>query len=135
METTDSPVAVWFRANVATRLVGPLMRRRSVRERVVQLFAQTWIRYPGSPIVSGPHAGDRVEPGVVPADLHHHLIAPDEESLAGAAATLVNHPLDLRVHLRPAAGPTVCLVRPDGHIGYAGPAASLPAYLDRVYGQ
>jgi 2-polyprenyl-6-methoxyphenol hydroxylase-like FAD-dependent oxidoreductase len=135
LETTDSPVAVWFRANVATRLVGPLMRLRPVRDRVSQLFAQTWIRYPDSPIVSGPHAGDRAQPGFVPADLHHHLVVPDEDSLARAETTLADHPLDLRFHLRPAADGQLRLVRPDGHLGYAGAAATLPAYLDRVYGQ
>jgi 2-polyprenyl-6-methoxyphenol hydroxylase-like FAD-dependent oxidoreductase len=135
LEATGSPVAVWFRANVATRLVGPLMRLRRVRGRVSQLFAQTWIRYPDSPIVSGPHAGDRVQPGVVPADLHHHLVVPDEDSLARVETTLANHPLDMRFHLRPAADGQLRLIRPDGHLGYAGAAATIPAYLDRVYGQ
>jgi len=134
LETTDSPVASWFRANVATRLVGPLMRLRPVRDRVSQLFAQTWIRYPESPIVSGPHAGDRLPPGFVPADLHHHLVVPDEDSLARAESTLANHPLDVRFHLRPAAHRQLRLVRPDGHLGYAGAAATLPGYLDRTYG-
>jgi 2-polyprenyl-6-methoxyphenol hydroxylase-like FAD-dependent oxidoreductase len=135
METADSPVAVWFRANVATRLVGPLTRLRPVRNRVFQLFAQTWIHYRDSPIVSGPHAGDRVLPGCVPADLHHHLVVPDEDSLAHVGTTLANHPLDLRFHLRPAAHGQLRLVRPDGHLGYAGAAATLPGYLDLVYGE
>ena len=66
LEATNSRVGEWFRFHVATRLVGPLLRLRPARERVAQLFAQTWIRYPHSPIVSGPHAGDRVRPARYP---------------------------------------------------------------------
>jgi 2-polyprenyl-6-methoxyphenol hydroxylase-like FAD-dependent oxidoreductase len=137
LETAGSPVAVWFRAHVAPRLVGPVMRLRPVRNRMVQLFAQTWIRYPRSPIVSGPRAGDRTEPGLTSADLDHHLLVPDAGTRDRAEALLGENPLGIRIHVRPAPDRRVRpirLIRPDGHIGYAGPAAGLPAYLDRVYG-
>jgi 2-polyprenyl-6-methoxyphenol hydroxylase-like FAD-dependent oxidoreductase len=134
LEATDSPVGAWLRTHVATRLVGPMLRLGSARGRVAQLFAQTWIRYPRSPIVSGPHAGDRVPPGTVPADLHHHLLVPDAATRTAAEAILAGRPLDVRVHPHPAAGRQVRLVRPDGHLGFAGAVPALPAYLDRVYG-
>jgi 2-polyprenyl-6-methoxyphenol hydroxylase-like FAD-dependent oxidoreductase len=137
LETTDSPVGVWFRAHVAPRLVGPFMRLPPVRNRMVQLFAQTWIRYPRSPIVSGRHAGDRAEPGLAPADLDHHVLVPDRDTGDRVKALLGENRLGVRVHVRPATDRRVRLVRlirPDGHVGYAGPAAGLPAHLERVYG-
>jgi 2-polyprenyl-6-methoxyphenol hydroxylase-like FAD-dependent oxidoreductase len=108
LEVTPSAVGTWARGAVAPRLVRPLLRLRPVRDRLAQLFAQTWIHYRGSPIVSGPGAGNRVEPGTAPADLRHHLQERDG---------------------------LLRLIRPDGHIGFIGPMADLAGYLDRVYGQ
>jgi 2-polyprenyl-6-methoxyphenol hydroxylase-like FAD-dependent oxidoreductase len=60
LEATTNPVAEWVRANVATRLVGPLLRLDAFRGLVFRLFSQTWISYRRSPIVAG-------ERGEVPA--------------------------------------------------------------------
>ena len=38
------------------------------------------------------------------------------------------------LNLRPGTDQVVRLIRPDGHLGFAGPVAALPGYLDRVYG-
>jgi 2-polyprenyl-6-methoxyphenol hydroxylase-like FAD-dependent oxidoreductase len=134
LEATDSPVGVWLRSHLAPHAIGPLLRLRPVRARIAELFAQTWIRYPHSPIVAGPGGGDRTQPGEVPADLHHHLLVPDEKTRDAGRAALRHHRLDERIHLRPGTGQVVRLVRPDGHLGFTGPVAALPGYLDRVYG-
>jgi 2-polyprenyl-6-methoxyphenol hydroxylase-like FAD-dependent oxidoreductase len=63
LEATDSPAGVWLRSHLAPHAIGPLLRLRPVRARVAELFAQTWIRYPHSPIVAGPGGGDRTQPG------------------------------------------------------------------------
>ena len=66
-EATNNPVAEWLRANIGTRLVGPLMRLRTIRLLVYKLFSQTWISYHRSAAVAGklshrggPRPGDRV---------------------------------------------------------------------------
>jgi 2-polyprenyl-6-methoxyphenol hydroxylase-like FAD-dependent oxidoreductase len=72
LEATTHPLAAWARANLATRLVGPLLRLPAVRGMVFRLFSQTWISYPASPAVArqrrppaGPHPGDRAPYGVL----------------------------------------------------------------------
>jgi 2-polyprenyl-6-methoxyphenol hydroxylase-like FAD-dependent oxidoreductase len=71
LEATKNPIAVWARANVATRLVGPLTRLGAVRHLIFRLFSQTWISYRGSPALTGalpkdkgPRPGDRAPYGV-----------------------------------------------------------------------
>jgi 2-polyprenyl-6-methoxyphenol hydroxylase-like FAD-dependent oxidoreductase len=66
LEATDNPAVEWARANLATRLVGPLTHLPAVRSLVFKLFSQIWISYRGSSAVAGkpasrkgPHAGDR----------------------------------------------------------------------------
>ena len=73
-EATDNPIAQWVRANVATRLVGPLTRLPAVRSLVFRLFSQTWVGYRGSPAVAraaakgkGPRPGDRAPYGLFEA--------------------------------------------------------------------
>ena len=74
LEATDNPVVQWARANLATRLVGPLTRLPAVRSLVFRLFSQTWIGYRGSLVVAGPAAegkgprpGDRAPYGILEA--------------------------------------------------------------------
>jgi hypothetical protein len=69
-EATSNPLAVWARATLAPRLVGPLLRLRVVRNQVFRLFSQTWISYRSSPAVAGdgqatagPRPGDRAPYG------------------------------------------------------------------------
>jgi 2-polyprenyl-6-methoxyphenol hydroxylase-like FAD-dependent oxidoreductase len=66
LETTSNPLARWIRANIATRLIGPLMRLSAVRSAIFALFSQIWIGYPRSPAVAherirgaGPRPGER----------------------------------------------------------------------------
>ena len=73
-EATDNPIAQWVRANVATRLVGPLTRLPAVRSLVFRLFSQTWVGYRGSLAVAGaaakgkgPRPGDRAPYGLFEA--------------------------------------------------------------------
>jgi 2-polyprenyl-6-methoxyphenol hydroxylase-like FAD-dependent oxidoreductase len=74
LEATDHPIVQWARANLATRLVGPLTRLPAVRSLVFRLFSQTWIGYRGSFVVAGPAAegkgprpGDRAPYGILEA--------------------------------------------------------------------
>ena len=150
LETTSNPAARWARAHVAGRVIGPLTRLPAVRSAVYRLFAQTWISYRDSPAVAGrppdrrgPHPGDRLpfDPALPtaatrPGDLRHHLVllgaAPSEvESVLG------RYRLDVGVHPAATRGqPWLLLVRPDGHVGWTGPAddgAGLEGYLNRWY--
>jgi 2-polyprenyl-6-methoxyphenol hydroxylase-like FAD-dependent oxidoreductase len=130
LEATTNPVAAWLRANLATRLVGPLLRLRAVRGMVFRLFSQTWISYPASPAVArrrrphaGPRPGDRAPDGPLesaggtgPRTLFeliggtgHHLLlfqGPDPATNADRHAIdqlLDHYPLETHVHVVPAA--------------------------------
>jgi 2-polyprenyl-6-methoxyphenol hydroxylase-like FAD-dependent oxidoreductase len=156
LETAAHPVAVWGRAHLAGRLLRPLLRLPIVRAAVVGLFAQTWIGYRDSPAVGGraagrrgPRPGDRLPDGrgSWPRDLRHRmlLVAGTAEAAGPALRESVRSLLDryagrVDVHHVPAApwadrGAWLLLLRPDGHIGYAGPAAdhtALSDHLDRT---
>jgi FAD binding domain len=65
LETTSNPLVRWIRANIVTRLVGPLTRLSAVRSAIFALFSQIWIAYPRSPAVAherirrgGPRPGE-----------------------------------------------------------------------------
>jgi 2-polyprenyl-6-methoxyphenol hydroxylase-like FAD-dependent oxidoreductase len=130
LEATTHPLAAWARANLATRLVGPLLRLPAVRGLVFRLFSQTWISYPASPAVAGqrrrhagPRPGDRAPYGVLesagrtgPPTLFdliggtgHHLLLfqgldPDPNADQYAIQQLLDHyRLETHVHVVPAA--------------------------------
>jgi 2-polyprenyl-6-methoxyphenol hydroxylase-like FAD-dependent oxidoreductase len=166
LETTRNSIAAWLRTNVAGRLVGPLTRVPAVRSRIFLLFSQTWIGYRRSPVVAGTHRrprpGDRAPHAVLrsadgtPHDLYdiiggtgHHLL------LFGATAAQRRsiedlfrpYPIDVGIHPMPdrdralrsrygVRAPRLFLIRPDGHLEYAGPPgdlAPLGTLLDRNY--
>jgi hypothetical protein len=52
LETASHPLARRVRANIATRLGGPLTRLRAVRSAIFALFSQIWIAYPHSAAVA-----------------------------------------------------------------------------------
>jgi 2-polyprenyl-6-methoxyphenol hydroxylase-like FAD-dependent oxidoreductase len=130
LEATTHPLVAWARANLATRLVGPLLRLPVVRGMVFRLFSQTWISYPASPAVArqrrpraGPRPGDRAPYGVLESagrtgpqalfDLiggtGHHLLLfqgpdPDPNADQHAIQRLLSHyRLECHVHVVPAA--------------------------------
>ncbi|GAA2414091.1 FAD-dependent monooxygenase [Nonomuraea africana] len=127
LEATGQPVAAWLRAHVAGRLLGPLSHLPPVREAIARMFSQTWISYRDSPVVGGSRhgalrPGDRAPLGMAPADLRHHLVV--------SPGAHVDAPFEIHEH--PAAGRLAYLVRPDGHLAYIGPPASVPTDPDRV---
>lgn len=64
LETGTSPVAVWMRAHVATRIIGVVSRLAPVRRLFFQLFSQLWINYRDSPTVSATGTrGGSLRPG------------------------------------------------------------------------
>jgi 2-polyprenyl-6-methoxyphenol hydroxylase-like FAD-dependent oxidoreductase len=156
LEATEHAAAQWLRANVATRLVGPLMRLRATRRLVFQLLSQTWISYRASPAVAGvafgrgaPRPGDRVAGDRADhggGGLQHTLIlfeGPERDVSAQALAGLVGrYAINVPVRVVPPSAQGqrhaahVWLVRPDGHISYSGPARDLDglaAYMDAWY--
>jgi len=175
LEATKNPVAEWARANVATRLVGPLTRLGTVRGLIFRLFSQTWIGYRKSPAVAGtfakrkgPRPGDRAPYGVFEweqggmgsvFDLlrgmgHHMLLFEGLEPNPALGAyrqaiedVLGRYEVDASVHVVPtkerklhqlygAIEPRMFLVRPDGHISYAGSLGDLGglvAHLDGLF--
>jgi 2-polyprenyl-6-methoxyphenol hydroxylase-like FAD-dependent oxidoreductase len=174
LEATSNPVAVWARANLAPRLIGPLLRLPVVRNQIFRLFSQTWISYRGSPAVAGdggvsggPRPGDRTPYGPFPPGGHdlpgasgriggtgHHLLLFEghepERADAGrqaVAALLGRYAVEVDVQvvsatehqthrLWGASTARLFLIRPDGHVGFAGGPAkldALAAYLDGLY--
>lgn len=66
LETATSPVALWMRTHVATRVIGMVCRLPPVRRLFFQMFSQLWISYPVSAAADrsgsfrpGPRPGDR----------------------------------------------------------------------------
>ncbi|MTJ61506.1 FAD-dependent oxidoreductase [Nocardia seriolae] len=66
LETGTSPVALWMRAHVATKIIGVVSRLAPVRRLFFHLFSQLWISYRDSAAVDrggfpghGPRPGDR----------------------------------------------------------------------------
>jgi 2-polyprenyl-6-methoxyphenol hydroxylase-like FAD-dependent oxidoreductase len=65
LETAGSPVAMWMRMHLATRLISPLTRLPQVRRILFRMMSQTWISYRRSAAVAdhngagGLHPGDR----------------------------------------------------------------------------
>jgi hypothetical protein len=180
LEATRNPLAEWARANIATRLVGPLTRLGAVRNLVFRLFSQTWISYRESPIVAGtpprgkgsrtqgPRPGDRAPYGAFEEvrgdhesifDLlggtSHHLLLfegldPDPALYAYRLAVeevLGRYEAETRVHVLPtkeralhelygAGKSRLFLVRPDGHVAFAGAPGDLGglvAHLDGLF--
>lgn len=142
LETLDHPIARWARWHVAAHLVGPLTRLKTVRTMVFRLFSQTWINYRHSPAVAG---SGRFGPGLRPGDrlpnapggTRHHLLLSDSAEPA-IRELLDRYAIDIEVHEQASGSrrPTMCLVRPDGHIAYIGPSGdldALAALLDRLY--
>jgi 2-polyprenyl-6-methoxyphenol hydroxylase-like FAD-dependent oxidoreductase len=130
LETTSNPLARWIRANIATRLVGPLTRLSAVRSAIFDLFSQTWIGYPRSPGVAHepirrarPRPGDRapfdhftsLHEGAsvfeVCGGVRHHLLLfegptpdPDSRSRRRLVESLLAHyVVDITIHDVPAA--------------------------------
>jgi 2-polyprenyl-6-methoxyphenol hydroxylase-like FAD-dependent oxidoreductase len=155
LETVANPVAVWVRTRVAGRALTLLQRLPPVRRAVFRLFSQTWITYRGSPATGGARRGgvrpgDRAPYGGPRVGLRHHLLLFEEprpgpgrqravEAALGGYAVPVQvvptreHGMRRQYGARP---PWLVLVRPDGHVGYAGPATDLPAltaHLDRIW--
>jgi len=138
LETTLNPVAAWLRSHVAARLIGPLTRLPAVRARVFRLFSQTWIGYRTSPAVApgggpAPRPGDRAAFDTV-GDTRHHLLVFEGGARAPIEDLLRHYTVDVRVHAIPES--RLFLIRPDGHIAYAGrpdDLGRLAAFLDRHY--
>jgi 2-polyprenyl-6-methoxyphenol hydroxylase-like FAD-dependent oxidoreductase len=134
LETASHPVARWVRANIATRLVGPLTRLSAVRSAIFALFSQIWIAYPHSPAVAdqrsrraGPRPGDRAPFGRfevtherasvfdVCGGARHHLLlfegpTPDTRSPSRRhvlEGLLAQYAVDITIHDVPAAEPTL----------------------------
>jgi 2-polyprenyl-6-methoxyphenol hydroxylase-like FAD-dependent oxidoreductase len=134
LETASHPVARWVRANIATRLVGPLTRLSPVRSAIFALFSQIWIAYPHSPAVAearirraGPRPGERAPFGRfevtherasifdVCGGARHHLLlfegpTPDPRSSSRRhvlEGLLAQYAVDITIHDVPAAEPTL----------------------------
>ena len=134
LETASHPVARWVRANIATRLVGPLTRLNAVRSAIFALFSQTWIGYPHSPAVADkrsrrarPRPGDRAPFGRfqitnqrasvfdVCGGARHHLLlfeAPTPDTRSSSRrhmleGILARYAVDITIHDVPAAEPTL----------------------------
>jgi 2-polyprenyl-6-methoxyphenol hydroxylase-like FAD-dependent oxidoreductase len=63
LETASTPVAMWMRMHLATRLIGPLTRLSQVRRIVFRMMSQTWITYRGSPVVANMRVAGDLRPG------------------------------------------------------------------------
>jgi 2-polyprenyl-6-methoxyphenol hydroxylase-like FAD-dependent oxidoreductase len=144
LETAAHPGAVWVRGHLAGPAITLLQRLPPVRRAVFRLFSQTWISYRGSPATGGVRAGDRAPHGGPRVGLRHHLLVfdddPDRRRAVEAAVGAYAVPMTVEVPARAlrrqygARPPWLVLVRPDGHIGYSGPADDLTAFtavLDR----
>jgi 2-polyprenyl-6-methoxyphenol hydroxylase-like FAD-dependent oxidoreductase len=134
LETASHPVARWVRANIATRLVGPLTRLSAVRSAIFALFSQIWIAYPHSPAVAdarirrtGPRPGERAPFGRfwvthdqasvfdVCGGARHHLLlfegpTPDPRSPSRRRileGLLAQYAVDITIHDVPATEPTL----------------------------
>jgi 2-polyprenyl-6-methoxyphenol hydroxylase-like FAD-dependent oxidoreductase len=176
LEATSNPLAVWARATLVPRLVGPLLRLPVVRKQVFRLFSQTWISYRGSPAVAGdgratagPRPGDRAPYGPSSPPRHsvptrtfdliggtgHHLLLFEghkPEPALGAKRQAIEellgrYSVEAPIHviatterqlhqLWGASTARLFLIRPDGHVGFAGSPgqlAALAAYMDGLY--
>jgi 2-polyprenyl-6-methoxyphenol hydroxylase-like FAD-dependent oxidoreductase len=176
LEATSNSLAVWARATLAPRLIGPLLRLRVVRNQIFRLFSQTWISYRESPAMAGdgqatagPRPGDRAPWSAflptghgVPTralDLiggtRHHLLLfqgrkpqPAFDAKRQAIQDLLGrYAVDVPVHGIPATeqqlhqlwgadAARLFLIRPDGHVGFAGSPeqlGGLAAYMDGLY--
>jgi 2-polyprenyl-6-methoxyphenol hydroxylase-like FAD-dependent oxidoreductase len=134
LETTSNPLARWIRANIATRLVGPLTRLSPVRSAIFALFSQIWIGYPRSPAVThghirraGPRPGERApfdhfkatHQGASVFDVcggvRHHLLlfegpTPDPHRRSRRhllESLLAQYAVEITIHDVPAAEPTL----------------------------
>jgi hypothetical protein len=63
LETLSSPMAMWMRMHLATRLIGPLTRLPQSRRIIFRMMSQTWISYRGSPAVANTRAAGGLRPG------------------------------------------------------------------------
>jgi 2-polyprenyl-6-methoxyphenol hydroxylase-like FAD-dependent oxidoreductase len=104
LETASSPVAMWVRMHLTTKLIGLLTRLPQVRRIIFRMMSQTWIGYRSSPAVAntraagGPRPGDRAPhaplgaaPGGILAVTHHngyHLLVFEGLSLTGGLGDL-----------------------------------------------
>lgn len=113
LETLSSPVAMWMRMHLATRLIGPLTRLPQVRRLIFRMMSQTWIGYRGSPAVAStraaggglrpgdraPHAPLVATPGGILTVTYHdgyHLLVFEGLSLTGGLGDLGAIGTDLR---------------------------------------
>ncbi|TQM38869.1 FAD-dependent monooxygenase [Pseudonocardia cypriaca] len=148
LETAAHPAAVWGRAHLAGRAITFAQRLPPVRHAVFRLFSQTWITYRDNPATGGVRAGGRAPCGGPRAGLRHHLLVFGDPAAGWAVeAALDAYAVPVSVEVVPAGEhglrrqyrarpPWLVLVRPDGHIGYAGPADdldALTAHLDRIF--
>jgi hypothetical protein len=150
LETATHPAARWIRDRVAPRVISPLLRLGVVRTAVFRLFSQTWIGYRGSPAVGGVASrtglrpGDRAPCGGPRSGLRHELLLFGAD-VGAVEAVVGRYRVELPVRPVPpserelwrrygASSPWLVLVRPDGHVGFAGAdPAELGSYLDRLY--
>jgi len=146
LETATNPVATWIRTHVGMRLIGPLTLLPVVRRAVFAMFAQTWIGYRRSPIVTGHRgavvrAGDRLpHPSADELDAVRHTLLlirppgerPGDPSGVGDVTRRFRVPVAVRdvpadERFTPTPRGLVVLVGPDGHVGYLGdPGDSSP---------
>lgn len=63
LETVSTPVAMWMRMHIATRMISTLTRLPPVRRILFRMLSQTWIAYPRSAAVAGVPAAGGLAPG------------------------------------------------------------------------
>ncbi|HET8660513.1 MAG TPA: FAD-dependent monooxygenase [Micromonosporaceae bacterium] len=159
--TSTNPVVRLVRATLVPRVLPVLLSARPVRATAFRVVSELGISYRDSPLSvdaagagrDGPRAGDRLPDGPVvedgaPSTLHAALAAPGWHELVASPGQLRVRRLwpaparqvslqdpDGQVSSRLGLGPrreVRYLLRPDGHIGYRGPAtddAAAAAYL------
>ncbi|MFC3996756.1 FAD-dependent monooxygenase [Nocardiopsis sediminis] len=145
--TANTKILVGERAvtrMVRDHLFVPLLNLPAVQRSATRTASQLWVTYRKGPLGEarrghGPHAGDRVQDldcrraDGTPTRLHAELgrawallvpptAADPGELIAAARGYLGEHVTVLRPQ-KPAGEGIVMLVRPDGHLGWQGPAA------------
>lgn len=147
VETTDraftfinrkSALATGIRTRIVPLLLPLIFKRPAFRRQMFRILSQTRITYRGTPLNTGAvgaiHSGDRL-PWLRHADNFAPLKSLDWQlhCYGDARLDLLNWcerykiPLHFFVPAEPFKPGTLCLVRPDGHIGWAGHSTDLSA--------